>query len=403
MTSLDRSALDDVRMEEALRLAETAVGVCDPNPRVGCIIGSADGEIFGRGATQAVGGPHAEAVALADAKARGHTVSGATAWVTLEPCAHHGRTPPCCDALIAAGLSRVVIALEDPFPAVCGAGTARMRQAGITVEFAAPSIAQAAWQLNIGFFSRVLRARPWVRVKSAISLDGRVALHNGQSQWITGEAARADGHAWRRRASAVLTGIGTALADDPRLDVRWVPTTLQPLRVVVDSRLRLPATARILAPPGRCIVVGAECADDKVAEMKRAGAEVWLLPGRDGRVDLPALLRQLAEHGVNELHVEAGAELSTAFLRDGLADELLVYVAPRLLGAGRGMLKGPALTDVRDSTDFEWVDVAQIGSDLRLRLRPVGTRFAQYLAPRGGVDGLYMLSGRRPSKSEANR
>jgi diaminohydroxyphosphoribosylaminopyrimidine deaminase/5-amino-6-(5-phosphoribosylamino)uracil reductase len=217
---------------------------------VGCVLGRADGSVLGRGATQQAGGPHAEVMALRDAAAAGHSVQGATAWVTLEPCAHHGRTPPCCDALIAAGLARVVVAIGDPFAQVAGAGLARLRAAGIEVVMADADIAQAAREINIGFFSRIERGRPWVRMKIAASLDGRTALPNGVSQWITGEPARTDGHAWRRRAAAVLTGIGTVLEDDPRLDVRLVPTPAQPLRVVVDSRLETPPAARLLQPPG---------------------------------------------------------------------------------------------------------------------------------------------------------
>ena len=249
--------LDQHRLLEALDLAASAIGTTEPNPRVGCVIGTADGQLLSRGATQQAGGPHAEVMALRDAAAQGCDVRGATAWVTLEPCAHHGSTPPCCDALIAAGVARVVVALQDPFAQVAGTGLERMRAAGVQVDMADADIAEAAWNLNIGFFSRLLRQRPWVRLKVAASLDGRTALDNGQSQWITGAAARADGHAWRKRASAVLTGIGTVLADDPRLDVRLVPSTWQPLRVVVDSTLRTPPGARLLAPPGQVLIATA--------------------------------------------------------------------------------------------------------------------------------------------------
>lgn len=373
------SALDRSRLAEALALAETGFGVTEPNPRVGCVIGHADGRLFGRGATQVAGGPHAEIVALRDAQAAGHDVAGATAWVTLEPCAHFGRTPPCCDALVAARIGRVVVAVGDPFPQVSGQGIARLRAAGIEVvlaaEAGAPELAEAAREVNIGFFSRFTRGRPWVRLKVAASLDGRTALADGRSQWITGEAARADGHAWRRRASAVLTGIGTVLEDDPRLDVRALPTLLQPLRVVVDSRLQTPATARLLAPPGRGVWIFA-AADDAArrAELQAAGAEVLLQPGAGGKVDLAAMLATLAPRGVNELHVEAGHKLGGSLLREGLVDELLVYLAPRLIGPGRDFAVLPPLAQLDDAMAWRYVDVMPVGDDLRLRLRPAAQR-----------------------------
>ena len=362
--------LDQERLQDALALAETSFGLTEPNPRVGCVIGFEDGRVLGRGATQQAGGPHAEVMALRDAQAQGHGTQGATAWVTLEPCAHHGRTPPCCDALIAAGLARVVVALADPFPQVNGAGLARLRAAGIAVEVAEGEVAAAARDINIGFLSRVQRGLPWVRMKIAASLDGATALPDGQSQWITGEPARRDGHAWRRRASAVLTGIGTVLADDPQLDVRWVPTPAQPRRVVVDSRWRLPAAARLLKGPGAVLVVGAIDPTLAPPELAAAGATLLHAPGFDGRVDLRGMLQQLAERGVNELHVEAGAVLNGALLRAGLVDELLLYMAPRLIGPGRPMALWPALTSLSDSLDFKLVDVQKLGDDLRLRALP---------------------------------
>ena len=242
-------------MREALALAAHAVGLSDPNPRVGCVIVGADGRLAGRGHTQEAGGAHAEVMALRDAAARGVDVRGATVYVTLEPCSHHGRTPPCADALVAAGVGRVVIALRDPNPLVSGRGAARLEAAGIAVEWGGGG--EESRELNIGFVSRMERGRPWLRLKAAVSLDGRTALADGTSQWITGEAARADGHAWRKRASAVLTGVGTVREDDPRLDVRLVATARQPLRVVVDSRLETPPSARILAPPGSVLVYAA--------------------------------------------------------------------------------------------------------------------------------------------------
>ena len=370
---VELSALDRQRLQEALQLAESSFGLTEPNPRVGCVIGLEDGRVLGRGATQQAGGAHAEVMALRDAQAQGHRTQGATAWVTLEPCAHHGRTPPCCDAIIAAGLSRVVVALADPFPQVNGAGIARLRTAGITVVMADSvtdgDLRAAARDVNIGFLSRVQRGMPWVRMKIAASMDGVTALADGQSQWITGEAARRDGHAWRRRASAVMTGVGTVLADDPQLDVRWVPTAAQPLRVVVDSTWRLPPSARLLRGPG-ALVVGA--LDPQLAPLALAASGATLLhaPAADGRVDLADMLRQLALRGVNELHVESGAVLNGALLRAGLVDELLFYMAPRLVGPGRPMAGWPALQSLDEALDFRIMDVQQLGDDLRIRALP---------------------------------
>lgn len=373
---------DSVRLEQALRLACDAIGTTEPNPRVGCVIGSDSGEVFGTGATQHAGGPHAEVMALREAMAAGHDLRGATAWVTLEPCAHHGRTPPCCDALIAAGLARVVVAVQDPFAQVAGAGIARMRAAGIRVDMGEPALALAAWDLNIGFFSRVLRLRPFVRLKMAASLDGRTGLDNGVSQWITSEAARTDGHAWRKRASAILTGVGTVLADDPRLDVRLVPSTWQPLRVVADSSLRTPLSARLLAAPGQALLATARAAVDRAGDFERDGVEVLSLPGLDGRVDLIALLAELGRRGVNELHVEGGPALTTALLQAGLVDELLLYIAPQLLGGLRGMVDWPPLALLQDGLRLEWLDATMVGPDLRARLRPSGSVFGPGSADR---------------------
>ncbi|MDP1901072.1 MAG: bifunctional diaminohydroxyphosphoribosylaminopyrimidine deaminase/5-amino-6-(5-phosphoribosylamino)uracil reductase RibD [Rubrivivax sp.] len=369
---MSTTPLDRTRLLEALALAETSFGLSEPNPRVGCIVGSPDGRVLGRGATQQAGGPHAEVMALREARAAGADLRGAIAWVTLEPCAHHGRTPPCCDALIAAGLSRVVVAIEDPFGQVAGDGIARMRAAGVCVEMAEAEIAAAARDLNIGFFSRVQRGRPWVRVKIAASLDGRTALPDGRSQWITGPAARADGHAWRKRAGAVLTGLGTVLADDPRLDVRLVPTALQPLRVVVDSRLRIPPTAALFAWPGAVLVATTVDEPARCAPLRDRGAEVVQLPAQAGRVDLQALLAELARREVNELHVEAGPRLNAALVNAGLVDELLVYQAPTLIGAGRDMAAIGPLPDLGSAPRFVYRDVALVGADLRILARAAG-------------------------------
>jgi len=361
--------LDRQRLLQVLELAEQSIGLSDPNPRVGCVIGREDGTVLGQGWTQEAGGPHAEVMALRDARQRGNDLHGATAWVSLEPCAHHGRTPPCSDALIEARIGRVVVAATDPFVGVSGQGIARLRAADIAVDVADGDVRSAAWEMNIGFFSRVVRGRPWVRVKSASSLDGRTALPDGQSQWITGEAARTDGHAWRRRAGAVLTGIGTVLADDPQLDVRLVPTRRQPLRAVLDSRLRLPASARLLATPGLLVYTCVPQDDDATRRLCDSGAlPVTVLPVA-GRPDLAAVLADLAHRGVNELHVEAGAVLSGALIDADLCDELLLYMAPTLLGDGPGIAKPSAATSLAAVHRLQWMDCARFGADMRLRLR----------------------------------
>jgi diaminohydroxyphosphoribosylaminopyrimidine deaminase / 5-amino-6-(5-phosphoribosylamino)uracil reductase len=356
----------------ALALAEQAVGLSDPNPRVGCVLLDAAGKLLGQGHTQQAGGPHAEVMALRDAAARGHVVRGATAVVTLEPCSHTGRTPPCCDALIDHGITRVVAAAQDPNPLVAGQGLQRLRAAGMQVALGDAAWAQAARELNIGFFSRMVRQRPWVRMKIAASLDGRTALNNGVSQWITGEAARTDSHAWRRRAQAVLTGIGTVRQDDPRLDVRLVPTQCQPLRVVVDSTLAISPAAKILAPPGKALIYTTRSDAPPLHN-----AEIATLPtDAQGKNDLAALVADLATRGVNELHVEAGEKLNGSLLRAGLVDELLLYIAPRLIGPGRSLAALPELTTLQDSLAFEVTDVATVGPDIRLRLRrPAAAEF----------------------------
>lgn len=296
---------------------------------------------------------------------------GATAFVTLEPCAHHGRTGPCCDALVAAGIHRVVASIEDPNPLVAGQGFARLRAAGISVDVGLG--ARESRELNIGFFSRMLRARPWVRMKIAASLDGQTALANGQSQWITGELARADGHAWRGRAGALLTGIGTVLEDDPRLDVRLATVKRQPPLVVVDSRLQTPPDAALFGVKDRSVwVYAAESHPDAQAALEARGATVTHLPGPGQKVDLAALLKDLAGRGVNELHVEAGFKLNGSLLREGLVDEFLVYLAPKLLGAGQGMVNVGPLGSLGEATPLEFTSVEPVGADLRILARPPG-------------------------------
>jgi diaminohydroxyphosphoribosylaminopyrimidine deaminase / 5-amino-6-(5-phosphoribosylamino)uracil reductase len=356
--------------DSGIALAKQAIGVSEPNPRVGCDIVSSDNALVWKGYTQRTGGAHAEVMALRQA---GTAAKGATAYVTLEPCSHHGRTPPCCDALIEAGVVKVVVAIEDPNPLVAGRGIARLRAAGIEVEVVGGEWGEASRELNIGFFSRMLRGKPWVRMKVAASLDGRTALADGTSQWITGEVARADGHAWRKRAGAVLTGIGTVRDDDPRLDVRAVATEIQPLRVVVDSRLEISAAARVLQPPGRALVYTTNSDAARVAALASDHVEVALLHAdANGKTDLAAMLADLARRGVNELHVEAGEKLNASLLRAGLVDELLLYVAPRLMGEGRAIAALGSLGNLAESFDFEFIDVERVGADLRLRLRPPG-------------------------------
>ena len=356
-------------MRRALQRADDALHRSDPNPRVGCVL-VRDGIVLGEGATQRPGGPHAEVEALDDARRRGLDPRGATAYVTLEPCSHHGRTPPCADALIAAGIAHVVAAIEDPNPLVAGRGLARLRAAGIGTDCGL--LADDARELNIGFFARMTTGRPWVRMKLAASLDGRSALADRTSQWITGEAARLDGHRWRARASALLTGIGTVRSDDPRLDVRGVDTPRQPFRVLVDSRFELSPSARIvaaIADGAPLLVVGAQDDRARRAALADAGCETLLLANADGKVDLAALVAELGRRDVNELHVEAGGKLNGSLLRAGQVDELLVYLAPSLLGPGQPMVELPPLAALEDRVALTYHDALRVGDDLRLRLR----------------------------------
>jgi diaminohydroxyphosphoribosylaminopyrimidine deaminase/5-amino-6-(5-phosphoribosylamino)uracil reductase len=369
-------------MSLALNLARQALWLTSPNPRVGCVITAADGTVLGQGHTQRAGGAHAEIMALRDAAQRGLSVQGATAWVTLEPCAHQGRTGPCCDALAAAGIGRVVAALTDPNPQVAGQGMARLAAAGVQTDILNPQdeIAVQARELNIGFFSRMERGQPWVRMKVAASLDGQTALQNGQSQWITGPEARADGHAWRARACAILTGIGTVLEDDPLLNVRGLDTPRQPHLVVVDSRLDMPLNAKLLDTQGTgdqarriWVYTAVDPANPNQAEKRTAlsahGVTVIDMAGPGGKVDLSAMLRDLARREINELHVEAGHKLNGSFIREGLVDEFLVYLAPQLLGPGQGLANLPALTDLSGAVQLAFQTVERIGADLRLLLR----------------------------------
>jgi diaminohydroxyphosphoribosylaminopyrimidine deaminase/5-amino-6-(5-phosphoribosylamino)uracil reductase len=358
-------AADSRWMAQALRLAERGLQTTTPNPRVGCVLVKHD-EMVGAGWHEKSGGPHAEVHAL---QAAGEQAQGATAYVTLEPCSHHGRTPPCADALITAGVARVVAAVQDPNPTVAGRGLAKLRAAGIVVECGL--MEQAARELNSGFFSRMEHGVPWVRSKIAASLDGRTALANGASQWITGAAARQDVQQWRARSCAVLTGIGTVLADDPRLDVRDFDIGRQPLRVVLDSGLRMSPDARMLAG-GHVLIYAAARDDNKIAALQQAGAEVCVLPDVQGRVDIKAMLRELAARGINEVLVEAGAALNGALLCDGLVDELVLYFAPQLLGdMARGMAGLGELLRLDQRIDLAWQDVRRVGEDLRVVARVI--------------------------------
>ncbi len=356
-------------MQLALAQARSVLRDTSPNPRVGCVILDRQGREIGRGATQQAGGAHAEVMALRDAAARGEDMRGATVLVTLEPCAHQGRTGPCCDALVVAGVGRVVASLPDPNPQVAGQGFARLRAAGIEV-LVGPGAAEAR-ELNLGFFSRMVRGVPWVRLKTAASLDGTTALADGQSQWITGAQARADGHAWRARACAVLTGIGTVLADNPRLDVRSVQTPRQPVLVVVDSALQTPLDASLFIA-GRAVLVyaGAENDAKRKALEEECGATVIVLPDSRGKVDLGAMLRDLAQRQqINELHVEAGCKLNGSLLREGLVDELLVYLAPKLIGPGLGMASLVPLAQLSEAQALDFQSIDRVGDDVRIVAR----------------------------------
>ncbi len=356
---------DTEGMQLALQWAAKGMYTTTPNPRVGCVI-VRDGVVIGAGHTQPAGQAHAEVMALRDAQARGNDVRGATAYVTLEPCNHHGRTPPCSHALVAAGLGRVVAAMTDPNPLVAGQGMATLAAAGIAV--GSGVLADQAHEMNIGFFSRMQRGRPWVRMKSAASLDGMTALHNGQSQWITGEQARADGHVWRARACAILTGIGTVKADDPQLNVRAVDTPRQPRRIIVDSKLEIDPGARVLQG-AQSWIVAAVPNEEKQALLRAAGHDIIILPNAAGKVDLAALMLELGRRGINELHVEAGAKLNGSLIRAGSVDELLLYLAPCLIGDGQGMFAMPALQNLDQKHQLRFHDIQQLGPDLRVLAR----------------------------------
>lgn len=365
-------------MARALQLAQRGRYITSPNPTVGCVI-VRDGQILGEGSTRPAGQNHGEIEALAAARVAQQDVRGATAYVTLEPCSHQGRTPPCAEALVAAGLGRVVAAMQDPNPLVAGRGLARLQAAGIETQCGL--LETEAREMNLGFVARMTRGRPWLRLKLAASLDGKTALQNGQSQWITGPAARVDGHHWRARACAILTGIGTVRDDDPRFTVRGVDygdeQPRQPLRVVVDSRLEISQQAQILQG-GNVLIATAQIADaaqsagqtTKITALQALGAEIVCLPNKAGKVDLSALMTELGRRGCNEVHGEAGFKLSGSLLRAGLVDEFLLYLAPVLLGdQAAGMFHWPALTQLADGQRLHLQDVRRLGEDIRILAR----------------------------------
>ncbi len=362
-------------MARAIQLAERGLYTTDPNPRVGCVLTKA-GCIIGEGWHRRAGEPHAERLAI---DAAGEAARGATAYVTLEPCCHHGRTPPCTDALLAAGVSRVLVGMEDPNPLVRGRGLERMRAAG--VEVVTGVLEGPCRALNPGFDKRMRLGLPYVRLKLAASLDGRTALANGESQWITSAAARTDVQWLRARSSAIVTGIGTLLADDPSLNVRLAPASMaaleegepvrQPLRVILDSALHLPLSAKMLSLPGATLVATCERDAKRIADVTSAGAEVWVGPAdADGHVELEALLRYLAEREINEVLIESGPTLAGAAVQQRLVDELLLYLAPHLMGSdARGLFQLGPIASMRERVPLELLDLRQIGPDLRVRAR----------------------------------
>ncbi|MGV3740844.1 MAG: bifunctional diaminohydroxyphosphoribosylaminopyrimidine deaminase/5-amino-6-(5-phosphoribosylamino)uracil reductase RibD [Burkholderiaceae bacterium] len=356
---------DQQAMALALEWAAKGMFITTPNPRVGSVIVNG-GRVIGCGSTQPAGQAHAEVQALNDARQRGEDVRGATVYVTLEPCSHFGRTPPCADALIKAGVRRVVAAMTDPNPLVAGQGLKKLQDAGI--EVSSGLMERDARELNIGFFSRMERGTPWVRMKAAASLDGKTALHNGASQWITSQEARDDGHWWRARACAVLTGIGTVKEDDPQLNVRAVDTPRQPRRIVIDSRLEISPDAKILQGGGTWVVC-AVSDPAKEALLRERGAEIIRLSNPNGKVDLPALMAELGRRQINEVHVEAGFKLNGSLIREGCVDELLLYLAPSIIGDAQGLFDLKALDSLDQKRTLRFHEVRQVGPDLRILAR----------------------------------
>ena len=364
-------------MQLALQCAAHATMATSPNPKVGCVIVK-NGDVIGQGWTQAVGQAHAEVQALRDAVMHGKDARGATAYVTLEPCSHFGRTPPCVNALIDAGIARVVAAIKDPNPQVAGRGLQLLQNAGVVVECGL--LETEAREMNLGFFKRMETGKPWVRVKMAASLDGRTALSNGQSQWITAADARQDGHRWRAKSDAILTGIGTVVADDPVLNVRLdeaLEYVRQPHKIILDSQLRISPKAKILHSQSsdsdeqiaKILIVHAQTQTEKYASLESTGAQLLFLPNRNGQIDLPALMLELGRQQINVLHVEAGATLSGALIAQGCVDELLLYYAPKLLGDGAGMFALPEISSVDQARQVKFHALKNIGETLRIVAR----------------------------------
>lgn len=358
------SPADYVFMSTALRLAEKGLYSTTPNPRVGCVIVH-NGQIVGTGWHERAGQAHAEINALNIA---GEAAHGAAVYVTLEPCGHYGRTPPCANALIDAGVAKVILAMEDPNPMVSGRGCALLKQAGITVQTGL--LRAEAHELNVGFVSRMLHKKPWIRLKVAASLDGKTALNNGVSQWITGEAARQDGHRWRARSCAILTGIGTIKSDNPQLTVRHVQTSRQPKKVIVDSHLTIPLDAELLQGEEVIIFIANSEHQEKKSVLSKLGAEVVASPNAEGMVDLEKMMAMLADFGMNEILVEAGSGLNGALINAGLVDEMIIYLAPHLLGeVAQGMMKLPELRSLEHKRILEIQDLRMIGQDIRIIAR----------------------------------
>lgn len=370
---------DERWMLQAIELSYQSLYITAPNPRVACLIVK-DEQLLASGVTQQAGGPHAEVMALRQAQERGLDVNGATFYVTLEPCSHYGRTPPCADALVKAAPARVVVAMNDPNPLVAGQGIAKLRAAGINV--ATSVCAKQALAVNPGFVARMTRKTPWLWLKSAASLDGQTALQNGVSQWITGPQARADGHHWRARSCVVLSGLGTVRADNPQLNVRGVATTRQPIKAIIDTRLEIDENARLFDGSKAWVFT---CKDDaqKTARLADRNAQVVVMPECNGGVDLPAVMHWLGEHEVNEVHVEAGARLNGALLEANCVDELLVYIAPIVLGQGLGMYQLQAMETLDHALRFEFFETLAMGADVRLRARH-GQRWQELLKAVGG-------------------